>query len=89
MAKTVVITQSNYIPWRGYFDMLQSADEVVLQRDADGIVDRVFGPGDTIGERAFLNREPYRFTAVVATHCVLLRIATAELLAKPLGMDAP
>lgn len=28
--KTVVITQSNYIPWRGYFDMLQSADEVVL-----------------------------------------------------------
>lgn len=28
--KTVVITQSNYIPWRGYFDMLRSADEVVL-----------------------------------------------------------
>ena len=50
-------------------------------RDAGGAVDRVFGPGDTIGERAFLNREPYRFTAVVATHCVLLRIATKELLA--------
>ena len=30
MAKTVVITQSNYIPWRGYFDMLRAADEVVL-----------------------------------------------------------
>ena len=30
MPKTVVITQSNYIPWRGYFDMLRSADEVVL-----------------------------------------------------------
>jgi hypothetical protein len=28
--KTVVITQSNYIPWRGYFDMLRLADEVVL-----------------------------------------------------------
>jgi WbqC-like protein family len=28
--KTVVVTQSNYIPWRGYFDMLRSADEVVL-----------------------------------------------------------
>jgi hypothetical protein len=27
---TVVITQSNYIPWRGYFDQLRSADEVVL-----------------------------------------------------------
>ncbi len=30
MTKTVVITQSNYIPWRGYFDLLRSADEVVL-----------------------------------------------------------
>jgi hypothetical protein len=30
MAKTVVITQSNYIPWRGYFAMLRLADEVVL-----------------------------------------------------------
>ena len=50
-------------------------------RDAVGTVDRVLGPGDTIGERAFLNREPYRSTAVVATHCVLLRISTAELLA--------
>lgn len=28
--KTIVITQSNYIPWRGYFDMLRSADEVIL-----------------------------------------------------------
>jgi hypothetical protein len=28
--KTVVITQSNYLPWRGYFDMLRSADEVIL-----------------------------------------------------------
>lgn len=50
-------------------------------RDAAGAVERVFGPGDTIGERAFLNREPYRFTAVVATHCVVLRISTHELLA--------
>ena len=28
--KTVVITQSNYIPWRGYFDMLRCADEAIL-----------------------------------------------------------
>jgi hypothetical protein len=28
--KTVVITQSNYIPWRGYFAMLAEADEIVL-----------------------------------------------------------
>jgi hypothetical protein len=30
MSKTVVITQSNYLPWRGYFDLLRSADEAVL-----------------------------------------------------------
>ncbi|MEZ0168393.1 WbqC family protein [Microvirga sp. TS319] len=30
MKKSVVITQSNYIPWRGYFDMLRSADQVIL-----------------------------------------------------------
>lgn len=28
--KTVVITQSNYIPWRGYFAMIAQADELVL-----------------------------------------------------------
>ena len=30
VGKTVVITQSNYLPWRGYFDMIGSADELVL-----------------------------------------------------------
>jgi hypothetical protein len=30
MARTVVITQSNYLPWRGYFDLLRSADEALL-----------------------------------------------------------
>lgn len=30
MGKSIVITQSNYIPWRGYFDMLRSVDQVIL-----------------------------------------------------------
>jgi WbqC-like protein family len=30
LAKTVVILQSNYIPWRGYFDLLRKADAFVL-----------------------------------------------------------
>lgn len=30
----VVMTQSNYIPWRGYFDMVDRADVVVLYDDA-------------------------------------------------------
>lgn len=30
MTCTVVVTQSNYLPWRGFFDLLRSADEVVL-----------------------------------------------------------
>lgn len=28
--KTVVILQSNYIPWKGYFDLLASADEFLI-----------------------------------------------------------
>lgn len=30
MKKTVVITQSNYVPWRGYFDMIRQADELIF-----------------------------------------------------------
>jgi hypothetical protein len=30
LSRTVIITQSNYLPWRGYFDLLRLADEVVL-----------------------------------------------------------
>lgn len=28
--KTVAIVQSNYIPWKGYFDLIQRADEFIL-----------------------------------------------------------
>lgn len=31
--KKVIITQSNYIPWKGYFDALRLVDEVVLYDD--------------------------------------------------------
>ena len=30
MPKTAVILQSNYLPWRGYFDLLARADEAIL-----------------------------------------------------------
>jgi len=30
MSKTVVISQSNYLPWKGFFDLIRSADEFVL-----------------------------------------------------------
>ena len=33
MAKRVAIVQSNYIPWRGYFDLICSVDEFVLLDD--------------------------------------------------------
>lgn len=33
MSKTVVIMQSNYIPWRGYFDLINFADDVILYDD--------------------------------------------------------
>lgn len=30
MKKTIAILQSNYIPWKGYFDIIRSVDEFVL-----------------------------------------------------------
>jgi len=30
LAKKVAIVQSNYIPWKGYFDMINSVDEFIL-----------------------------------------------------------
>lgn len=34
MSKTIGIVQSNYIPWRGYFDFINSVDEFILYDDA-------------------------------------------------------
>lgn len=34
MSKTIAVVQSNYIPWRGYFDLINSVDEFVLYDDA-------------------------------------------------------
>lgn len=33
MTKRIAISQSNYIPWKGYFDMIHSVDEFVLYDD--------------------------------------------------------
>jgi hypothetical protein len=33
MTKTVAIVQSNYIPWKGYFDLIRRCDEFVLYDD--------------------------------------------------------
>ncbi len=33
MAKTVAIVQSNYIPWKGYFDLIRLSDEFILLDD--------------------------------------------------------
>jgi hypothetical protein len=30
MTKKVAIVQSNYIPWKGFFDLIAAADEFVL-----------------------------------------------------------
>lgn len=32
--KTVAISQSNYIPWKGYFDLINKVDEFILYDDA-------------------------------------------------------
>lgn len=33
MKKKIIITQSNYIPWKGYFDAINTVDEIVLYDD--------------------------------------------------------
>ena len=33
MVKKVAIVQSNYIPWKGYFDMIAAVDEFILYDD--------------------------------------------------------
>lgn len=33
MTKKVAIVQSNYIPWKGYFDMIAAVDEFILSDD--------------------------------------------------------
>jgi hypothetical protein len=33
MPKSVAIVQSNYIPWKGYFDLIRSVDEFILLDD--------------------------------------------------------
>ena len=30
LSKTVAIVQSSYVPWKGYFDLMDRADELVL-----------------------------------------------------------
>jgi NTE family protein len=42
-------------------------------------IGEVFGPGDLLGARALLNREPHRCTTTVVTHALLLRIPADEL----------
>ena len=46
---------------------------------ADGELTEVSGPGDLLGARALLNREPHCSSALVTTHAVLLRIPAQEL----------
>lgn len=33
MAKTIAAVQSNYIPWKGYFDLIRAVDEFILYDD--------------------------------------------------------
>jgi hypothetical protein len=33
MSKTVAILQSNYVPWKGYFDLIRAVDEFILYDD--------------------------------------------------------
>ncbi len=48
-------------------------------RTAEGVIERMPGPGDAIGARELLGNEPYRSTLTVLTHSTLLRFPAQEL----------
>ena len=48
------------------------------ENGSDGVIE-IFGPGDLLGSRALLNREPHISSASVITHAALLRIPASEL----------
>ena len=66
-------------PCDALFLILSGRCEVRKTVSSGEMVETVAGPGDLLGDRAMLNREPHRRTVVVATHAVLLRIPAAEL----------
>lgn len=39
MSKKIAILQSNYIPWKGYFDLINSVDEFIIYDDMQYTVD--------------------------------------------------
>jgi NTE family protein len=66
-------------PCDAIYLILSGRCEVRKAGTGGDLVETVAGPGDLLGERALLNREPHRRTIIVATHAVLLRIPAAEL----------
>jgi NTE family protein len=74
---TVIFREGD--PGEAIYLIISGRCEARAAGDGTSHVEEVFGPGDTLGERAFLNREPHRHSAVVVTHAVLLRIPAAEL----------
>jgi NTE family protein len=75
---TVIYRQGT--PCEGIYLIMSGRCEVRRTNPGgEEVVETVAGPGDLLGERAMLNREPHRHTVVVATHAVLLRIPASEL----------
>ncbi len=74
---TVVYRQGD--PCAAIFLILSGRCEVRRLAAGAELVETVAGPGDMLGDRALLNGEAHRHTAVIATHAVLLRVPASEL----------
>jgi WbqC-like protein family len=61
-AKTLVILQSNYLPWKGYFDLMAAADEFIIYDEVQ------FTKNDWRNRnRIILNGKPHWLTIPVKT----------------------
>ena len=52
--KKIAILQSNYIPWKGYFDLINLVDEFILY-------DRIRSVYEACEKETYLSRINYRF----------------------------
>ncbi len=74
---TVIYRQGD--PCEAIYLIISGRCEERRREPGGEVVEAVAGPGDMLGDRAMLNREAHRRTAVVATHALLLRVPASEL----------
>lgn len=73
MARRVAIVQSNYIPWKGYFDLIGSVDEFVLYDDVQ------FTKNDWRNRNRIKTQRGVEWLSVPVGQCISRRVRDVKL----------